>query len=300
MSVRAFALLAIICTIWGFHFIVAKVAVSEAPPLYYAALRMSLLALVLAPFLRIHRGAMVRVLCAALCVGGINFGFFFVGVSYTTASVAALTVELGVPFATILSVIFLKERVGWRRCLGIAMALVGVGLIAFDPDELRFGLGAMLVAAGVLSESTGMIIVKTLRDIPPVQIQAWVGLVGAVILSAATLTFETGQAEALADASWVLPASVVYSAIGSSLIGHTTYYWLLRHHPVSMIAPFTLMCPLIALGFGVTLLGDSMTLLMAGGAVLALAGVGVILVRSGRQPSQQEAVLDAAPPLSNS
>ena len=95
--------------IWGFALIAAKVSLDHFPPLLFAALRFSLIVLVLFPFLKIHKGRMKEVIIIALCAGPVGFGFFFLGLALSNASVVAVTSQLGVPFATIMSVIFLKE-----------------------------------------------------------------------------------------------------------------------------------------------------------------------------------------------
>ena len=48
------------CAVWGFHFVVIKLAVAQAPPIFYAAIRMTLVAALMSPFLRWRRGAMLR------------------------------------------------------------------------------------------------------------------------------------------------------------------------------------------------------------------------------------------------
>ena len=51
MSARELGLLFSVCLIWGFHFVVMKLAVGAVPPMFYAAIRMAVVALILSPFL---------------------------------------------------------------------------------------------------------------------------------------------------------------------------------------------------------------------------------------------------------
>src|SRR5215212_526200 len=62
MTLQHFLLMVLICTIWGFNFVAAKVGVNEFPPLLFTGLRFSLLALVLIPFLKPAAGRMTDVL----------------------------------------------------------------------------------------------------------------------------------------------------------------------------------------------------------------------------------------------
>jgi len=142
--------LLVLCLAWGFHYVVIKIAVVEIPPIFYAAIRMALVAVVLSPFLRWRPGKMGVVFAAALCFGAVNYSLLFTGLKFATASASAVANQLYVPFATVLSVLILKETIGWRRIVGIALAFGGVAVIAIrkkkkDEGE-RIGLCIHLVA----------------------------------------------------------------------------------------------------------------------------------------------------------
>jgi len=289
MSIRELMVLFVMCTIWGFHFVVIKLAVSEVPPLFYAAIRMSLLTIILSPFLRWRRGQMLRVICAGACFGGLNYAFMFSGLARAPASAAALAIELYVPFATILSVIFLGDKVGLKRGAGIILAIVGVAVIALfkeidgasAEENAALSIGIGLISLAAMAEATGAVLVKTIKSFGPVQLLAWFALVGNFILWPASLLFEPGALDhARAADRTLLIAAILYSALGASIIGHASYYWLLQRLPVSLVAPSGLLTTLIAVFFSVMLLGDKLTAPMLIGGGLILVGVGIILVRN--------------------
>jgi O-acetylserine/cysteine efflux transporter len=280
LNPRELSVLLAMCAVWGFHFVVVKLAVGAAPPMFYAALRMTLVAVVMAPFLRWHPGHMKNVLLGGLCLGAMNYAFLFNGVAHATASASAIAIELYVPFATILSVVFLGEKVGIRRILGIALAFSGVALIALGKGEARIGYGVGLVAMSALTESAGAIFVKQAR-LKPQQLLAWFAVIGTLFLWSATLLFEKGQLDVLRSPNAPLIAcAVVYSAIAASVIGHTAYYWLLQRLPVSLVASSALMTTLLGVTFSVVLLGDHITPRFAIGGVMALGGISLVLLRT--------------------
>ncbi|MEM8985611.1 MAG: DMT family transporter [Pseudomonadota bacterium] len=281
MTRNEFLILFAICIIWGFHFVVIKVTVEMVPPLFYAAMRMCLLAIVLSPLLRIYKGRMLRIFVAGMCLGGLNFGFLFLGLQYASPSAAAIAIELSIPFATVLSVIFLGERVRWRRTVGIAMAFAGICIIAFKPGEADLSLGVGLVALAALFEASGAVLVKSLKGVPPLRLQAWAALIGACVLSLGTSVFETGGIAAVREAGLLFYGALAYSVFLSSLVGHTSFYWLLQRRDISQIAPGLILTPILAAGFGVWLTGDTFTPVMAVGAAVSLLGVFIVMVRSG-------------------
>lgn len=289
MNTRELIVLLAMCLIWGFHFIVIKVAVTELDPMFYAAIRMTLVAALMAPFLRWRASGMRLVLAAGLCLGALNYAFMFSGLKYATASAAAIAIELHVPFATILSVIFLNDRIGVRRVIGISLAFIGVAIIMLGKNEsggeaTNIPLGVSLIACAAFVEAVGAILVKKSFGFKPQELLAWFALVGAAGLWTLTFTLDSDHAAqfAASDKGLIIGA-ILYSAIGGSIIGHTAYYWLLQRLPVSIVSPSVLLTTLIAVVFGIVLLGDPFGPRMIAGGVLVLAGVGFVLLRNSRK-----------------
>jgi O-acetylserine/cysteine efflux transporter len=286
MNSRELTLLLAMCVVWGFHYVVLKTGVGEIPPTLYAAMRMTLVAALLAPFLRWRAGEMLKVLVAGFCFGFFNYLFLFNGVARATASASAIAIELYVPFATILSIIFLGERIGWKRTLGIALAFAGVAIVAVarDPSaDGKIGIGVGLVAACAMTEAIGAILVKRISGFKAHELLAWFALVGAVLLWPTAVVLEGAPTEALRAADgWLVAGAVAYSAIGASIFGHTAYYWLLQRLPVSLVAPSTLLTTLLGVAFSAIWLGERMTAPFIAGALTTLVGVAIVLLRTPR------------------
>ncbi len=289
MNAREIGVLLAMSLVWGFHFIVIKVAVGELQPMFYAAIRMTLVAAIMAPFLRWRAGEMRLIFVAGLCLGAFNYAFMFSGLKYATASSAAIAMELHVPFATILSVIFLKDRIGIKRIIGITFAFFGVAIIALGKNDsggeaANIPLGIALIACGAFVEAIGAVLVKKANGFKPHELLAWFSLIGAGGLWVLTLSLDSGHGAAIAASNKsLIVGAILYSAIGGSIFGHTAYYWLLQRLPVSVVSPSVLLTTLIAVFFGVVLLGDPFGPRMIAGALMVLAGVGFVLLRNSRK-----------------
>ena len=99
------SLMIIICLVWGFTFVAGKAGVSEIPPMLFTALRYILLSAILLPFLRIVEGHMTEVIFS-LAMGS-AFCDVYGGMSLAdNVSAVAVATQLGVPFATIMSIVF--------------------------------------------------------------------------------------------------------------------------------------------------------------------------------------------------
>ena len=92
---------------FGATFISAKVGVTEFLAFMFTALRFLIVAVVLIPFLKIHKGKMFNILIISILGGGIHFGLFYLALdSSKYVSSVAIVLQLGIPISTILSVIF--------------------------------------------------------------------------------------------------------------------------------------------------------------------------------------------------
>lgn len=281
MSLRDFAVMVLICAIWALNVVAAKVVVSGmgVPPLFFGALRSGAIALAVLPWLLPVPRPVWRVVAVGLLMGGGGFGLMFVGLRTASPSAASVVSQLGVPMATLLSIVMLGERVRWRRALGIALAFLGVVVVMWNPDGVDVSAGLLFIAAGAFSGALGTILMKQMEGISPLSYQAWVGFTSVILLGVASAGAESGQFGAAARAGWPFVALVLFSALVVSVFAHSVYYALIQRYEANLVAPLTLMSPLMAIGLGIWLTNDHFDTRMAVGSGIALLGVLIIAVR---------------------
>lgn len=305
MTPFRFAVLIGICVTWGMHFSVIKSTVGLIPPLAYVTARMGLVAFILSPFLKWHQGRMGMIVLAGACLGALNYAFLFSGLQYLSASLAAVLIELYVPIATVLSVLFLKERIGWKRILGLVLTLSGVLIIVTGGGDGLSGdnivLGSLLIVGGAFVEAAGAIAVKRLKGITPQQMLAWFALIGTLTMGTLSAIFEEGQVAAFTGPSQdPLILALLYSVILASIGGHSAYYWLLQRVDVSQVAGGGVLTTVFAVAFGVMLMGDPLTVRFVLGALITLVGVAIIAFRSAavaRDKDTEPFPVDAPPAI---
>ncbi len=278
---RHLAFLVLINLIWGFNLIASKVGVAEFPPVFFTAMRFTLLAACLTPFLRWHRGMMQQLLVAAALSGGLQFALLFLGVKLTPeVGAVAIATQLGVPFTTLMSIVVLGEVIRWRRGLGIALAFAGVAVIALRGEMFAHRAGLALVAASAFVGSLGLVAVKRLGTrLAALEMQAWFAFAALPVLWTLSLLLEQGQWAAVRAASPRAWQALAYTVLMSSLIAHSGYYWLVRRYPVSSVTPLTTLSPVFSITFGVLLLGESLSPQLLLGGALTLVGVTIIALR---------------------
>lgn len=280
---RDLALLIFMNLIWGLNLIASKIGVGQFPPIFFTALRFGSLALFLVPMLRIYRGQMVNLFAAAMLTGPAAFALLFAGIFLAEdAATVAVASQMGVPFSTLMSVLFLGETIRWRRTLGIVLAFAGIVIISFDPRVFAYWEGLALVVCSSFVSALGLIFLKQLRGISALGLQSWIALVGGAILLLLSLILEGGQVAAIRNATWEGWAALAFTTVMSSLIAHTAWYYLVGRYPVTSISPITLLSPLFGIFFGVTLLHDQMTPRMLAGGAVTLIGVLIVVLREKR------------------
>ncbi|MEO0400273.1 MAG: DMT family transporter [Pseudomonadota bacterium] len=290
MSIRYFIILLAICVIWTFQPIIMKGLSDETPPLFFVAMRMTLVALALSPFLRWRPHNTLRLLAVGVCLGGPHFVLFLLGLTLAPASAAVIVGELYTPFVTILAVIFLGEQVRWRRGVGVALAFLGVVVIAWPNEAVSGGrlaaVGLACVALSALVESFGTIALKQIQDMRAIEISAVTSLIGAIVLWGATATFESGQWAVLqSESRTLIIGGLLYSAFATSMVAHTAYYWLLQRLPIAVLAPSALIGTVMSVIAAVVIFNEPVTVQLVVGGVVTLIGIGVILIRVSQRPA---------------
>ncbi len=265
--------------IWGLGVVFAKAAIGHFPPVLLMALRFTLTALVLVWFVRPPWQIMGQLFLIALVSAALQYSLTFNGLRGVDASTAVLVIQLEVPFLVLLAAVLLKETPGLRRWLGIAIAFLGVALIAGEPRLGQAWGSLALIVGGAFFWAVGQIMVRRLGEVGGLTMIAWVAVFAAPQLFAVSLALEDDHLAYLGSADWVVWGTVVYLGLVMTALGYALWYSLIGRHPVSRVGPFLLLMPVFSVLGGVTLLGESLTLRVALGGIIVIAGVGVILIR---------------------
>lgn len=218
------------------------------------------------------------------CVGPIHLGFLYTGLQTASASGSSIVAQMLIPFATILSVIFLREKIGWIRGLGIIGALIGTLIMIYEPGALSFDIGLVYIVIAYFSLAVGSILMKIVGDVDWRQYVVWVAIMVFISMGLATTFFETNQAQVWASSKWPLLIAASYAALAVSIVAHGQYFKLIKKYDVSLIVPLTLIMPLFASILGAVFLKETIYMRYYIGAALILPCVYVIAKRGKPSP----------------
>jgi O-acetylserine/cysteine efflux transporter len=276
-------LLLIIQVFWGFNWVAAKLALQDLSPILLTAIRFCITTVILFPFIRWHRGHMWPLLTGAFLLGALHFATGFVGLSLAKdIAPLAIASNLSVPFATVLAVLFLGDRIGAWRLSALALSFGGIVFMAFDPRVLDYPLALGLTVLASLLWAIGTLFLRRVTTASAYDTQGWVSLVAFPPLLAWAFLFEPnplGSIVAATPTTWIALAFIVGC---TTLVGHGGFYFLLRRYAMPQLAPYLLLSPVFAAVGGMVWFGDVVTWRMVLGGMITLAGVLIITWREHR------------------
>ena len=283
-----------ICLIWAGNFLAAAVAVRSFEPVTFTMLRFALVLALLLPFLRLPaRGQWINLLTACLCMGALHFGLVFVALARSAdISSVAILMQIYVPISTLLAVLLLGERIGWRSTAAIGLAFGGVLVVGLDPLVLAQLDVLVLVLSSAFFLALGTIFMRRVQGVGLFSYQAWNALLslGPLALLAFWLEnpLERIPETPIVSTAW---AGLLYSAVGASIVGHGTFYWLVQRHEINRVTPYLLLVPVLAVAMGMIAWGDRPGPRLLIGGLLVISGVLWVTVRAryrGRRTIEAE------------
>lgn len=267
--------------LWGVNFAIAKFGLDSFSPIFFVALRFSLVAILLLFVVGLpRRDLLTRLLPLSLTMGVMHFTLIFLGMAHLDAATSSIAVQLQTPFAAIMAAFFFGERLGWRRIVGMAIAFGGVLLIAGEPRFSDNPWPLLSVIAAALVWAAGNIQVKALGDqVDAVQLNGWIAILAAPQLLVASWLIEGPQWQNIPGAAWEGWGALVFQAVVIAIFTYWIWYNMMRRYPVNQVMPFTLLLPMIGVAAGALMRHEDVTWQMVVGGLATVAGVGIIVIR---------------------
>lgn len=280
MKVQHLSLMLLCQLIWGVNFVAAKYGLMHFEPLFFVAMRFTLVAVLLLPVVGLPRRKLMQLIPLSMTMGVMHFSLIFTGMRYLDAATSSIAVQLQVPFAAILAAFFFKETLGWRRLIGMGVAFAGVVLIAGEPRFAGNLWPLLSVIGAALVWATANVQVKALGDeFDALQLNGYIAILAAPQLLIVSFLLEGNQWPQVLNASWVGWAALLFQAVIVAIFSYIIWYNMMRRYPVNQVMPFTLLLPMIGVLSGHLLLDEVITWQMLLGGLATLAGVAIVVIR---------------------
>jgi O-acetylserine/cysteine efflux transporter len=276
MTPRDILLALAIVVVWGVNFMAIKWGVAEVPPLLLTALRYVVAAVPAIFFVKRPQVSLGILIGYGLAIGVGQFGLLFSAIHLgMPAGLASLVLQLQTFFTIGLAVAFLSERLKVAQLMGAFVALVGIGLIAVEKFEAAGFWPLLMTIFAALGWAVSNIVVKKAGKIDMLGFVVWSALVPIVPLFLLSLVVEGPGAipYAIGHVTWLGIGSLLFVGWVSTDFGYGAWSILLGRYPASIVAPFTLLVPIVGLSAGLVILGEPLSGLDWLGSVLVFAGL---------------------------
>jgi drug/metabolite transporter (DMT)-like permease len=282
--------LGIVYVVWGSTYLAIRIAVETMPPLLMGAARFSTAGVLLYAVARMRGAPSVRTLSGkqlascwlvgSLLAAGGN-GVVNVAEQYIPSSLAALVIA-SVPLWVVVMRRVTGDAVARLTLVSVAIGFCGVALLLLPGGARELGkpIGFALVVFAAFSWALGSF---SSRKVPlpgnallSTAVQMFCG--GLTLLAAGLVTGETSDVHADRFSLDSLLAFAYLILIGS-LIAYTAYVWLLQNAPISRVATYAYVNPVIAIFLGWSIKSEHVTATMLVGAAVIICSVAATVRR---------------------
>lgn len=271
----------------GANFLGFKIAVGALPPFLMMSLRVGLAGALLLLLLWATKRSLPRpslLQCRDACLSGILFlvlgqGLIVAGVQYVSAGYAALLAATAPLMTASIAWTLTGLRPGGQALAGILLGFFGLLLLIVPslgmPGTAR---GILLILAGTFAWGAGMHHAATMRRPDSTMIATVLQMLpaSAILL---LMSLSSGEFDGFVPSSVPLEAwsALAYLVIVGSLLGYSTFMWLLPRATAPVANSFFYVGPVIALFLGWIVLDETVQPLELVGAVITLLGVALMI-----------------------
>ncbi|HSM87489.1 MAG TPA: EamA family transporter [Candidatus Limnocylindrales bacterium] len=287
----------IIYFVWGSTFLAIRVGVREVPPFLLAGMRFLAAGAVLYGWMRATgvasptRREWASATLLAVVIFVLDYGLLFWAERRVPSGTAAVMLATIPAFMALSEIFFLRtQRLTLR--LGLALlvgtggvaVLVGRGLnLSEAPIDSR-GAIALLVAGISWSVAAALTRKLTLPDSKAMSsaAQMFSGGVLLILTAGALGEFRGFHWLSVSRGAWL---ALAYLIVAGSIVAFTAYVWLLHHESPTRVGTYAYVNPVVAVGLGYLLGGETAGLRTLLGMLLVLVSVVTITTSPARKPA---------------
>ena len=271
----------VLSLIWGLAFVAIRRADFELSPINLALLRWLLASagfLAVSPFLlkpkvKFERRDLLRLLVISLLnVPAYHLALNF-GETTVSSGLAGFLVAMGPVLIAVFSAVLLKEKLGRKLALALAIGVAGT-LVMFVPDLSLNSAGSILGPMEVLVAAFSFALFSVLSK-PLVtkygsaSVTIWAALAGTLMLLPLLSPNFGAETISLSLEGWI---SVLFLSLLSTVAGYLMFYALVSRSALSKVGIQMYLIPVVSVIGGILLLREGLnTYTIAGGAVLLLS-----------------------------
>lgn len=285
MPISHLLLALLVVVVWGINFLFVTFGLQEISPLLLCALRFLLASVPAVFFIKLPRNSFKIIALYGLVMFALQFSFLFIGMKVgMPPGMASLLMQVQVFFSMFFAVIFLGEKPNLGQIIGALVSFAGIGLVALHFDRDISFVGFLCILAAAATWGIGNLITKKIKneDQNMVVLIVWGSFIACLPMFLLSLMIE-GAANFVTTfqhITWKGVGSLFYIVFASTWIGYGVWNWLIARYPVGVVAPFTLLVPVVAIISSVIVLGEPFQLWKLVAGLLVISGLCINILGS--------------------
>ncbi|MBM3490016.1 MAG: DMT family transporter [Alphaproteobacteria bacterium] len=270
---------------WGFNWPSMKLVLADFDPMFFrgtsgvvAAVAMMATVWLAGTQLHVPR-AEIRPLVGVSLLNVFAFSLLVVlALRFYQASAGVIIAYTMPIWASLIGGLVLRERLGWRPLLALALGVSGLALLLLPRVLADGGLpaGSLFVLGAALFWAVGIVWQKRTRwTIPVTVLTAWQLTIGN--LPFLPLAIWAATESGLPELHWPSALAWCYATFIGTIGGHYFFYRIVAVYPVSIASIASLAVPVFGVTGSAVLLGDRITFAVAAALALVLTAVSLVL-----------------------
>lgn len=280
MKPTHFLLAILLAVIWGVNFIFVRIGLDQMSPYMLCAIRFILASIPLVFFIKPPEVHFKWVVSYGIVMFVLQFSLLFLGVhAGMSPGMASFVMQVQIFFSMFFAALLWDEIPSRWQIMGALVAFTGIGLIAKHLENGTTILGFICVLGASVVWALGNVIIKSMGKVNIASLVVWGSFVACFPMIILSL-FIDGTAGIVASyhrLNWQGIFSIMFIVYGATWTGYGIWGWLLRHHPVSKVVPFTLLIPVFGILSSVLILGEPLQSWKIFAGLLVLSGLCVNL-----------------------
>jgi drug/metabolite transporter (DMT)-like permease len=205
---------------------------------------------------------------------GLNFGEQYISAGAASLIIATIPIQI-----VILAVIFLNEKITFKKLIGIIIALIGVVIISIwgkseEGLEIQYIYGALAVLISALMGAIYTIAgKKMLKRYNAISLTVYAMLLGSLGLIPFISNSLFQEVNSLSATGWF---AILFLGVFSTVIGYFFWYVGLQIKSATDVSVYLYAIPVLSTVISYILFDDRITFMFLFGGVLVITGLAIV------------------------
>ncbi|MCW2499819.1 MAG: EamA family transporter [Frankiales bacterium] len=298
---KTWTALGLVYVVWGSTYLAISYVVDGLPPLLTAAARFLMAAALIGSFVLVRRGSAPFRASGRQWLGGAVIGLLLLlggngGVTMAEdhglpSGLTALLIA-GVPLYVVMLRALLRDRPSGRTVLGVTIGFVGLGVLLLPgtrPEGVSAAAAVLVLGSSALWAVGSVLATRIELPKDPLVTTVAEMLGGAVGLAVVGLL--RGEQLPTSGVKTSALLALGYLVVFGSVVAFTAYSWLLGTAPVSKVATYAYVNPVVAVALGALIAGEDITTTSVVGGLITVLAVAIVVSESASPPLETPDVL---------